>query len=137
KQHNPKNLAESASKFAVRVEDSQKVTLHEESLELKPLHPVDFKFHAEKPGVYTVTVSDALKIPVATRPIEIRDVNVEFQDTARNMETLRQWASVSDGLAMKVEDCGNAGDVVAQIKAKIEQVRHGKPMRRPIGINGW
>jgi len=38
---------------------------------------------------------------------------------------------------MKIEDCGNAGDLVAQIKAKIEQVRHGKPMRRPIGVNGW
>ena len=71
------------------------------------------KFHAEKPDVYTVTVSDSLKVPIATRPIEIRDVNVEFQDTARNMETLRQWASVSDGLAFKVEDCPAAADLVA------------------------
>ena len=28
-------------------------------------------------------------------------------------------------------------DLVAQIKAKIEQVRHGKQMRRPAGVNGW
>jgi hypothetical protein len=26
---------------------------------------------------------------------------------------------------------------VAQIKTKIEQVRHGKEMRRPLGMNGW
>ena len=137
KQPNPKNLADPSRKFFVRVEDGQKKILRDETVELEPLHPVDLKFHAEKPDVYTVTVSDSLKVPIATRPIEIRDVNVEFQDTARNMETLRQWAAVSDGLAMKIEDCGDAGDLVTQIKSKIEQVRHGKALRRPVGINGW
>jgi uncharacterized membrane protein len=137
KQPNPKNLTETNRKFIVRAEDGQKTLLHEESVDLEPLHPVDFRFHAEKAGVYTVTVSDLMKVPIASRPIEIRDVNVEFQNTARNMETLRQWASVSDGMAVKVEDCPTANDLVAQIKAKIEQVRHGKPMRRPAGINGW
>ena len=111
--------------------------MHEETLELEPLHPVDFKFHAEKPDVYTVTVLDSLKVSIATRPIEIRDVNVEFQNTARNMETLRQWAAVSDGLAMKVEDCGDAADLVARIKTKIEEVRRGKQIRQPLGLNAW
>ena len=137
KQPNPKNLTEPSRKFFVRVEDGQKNLLREESVELEPLHPVDLKFHAKKPDVYTVTVSDSLKVPVTTRPIEIREVNVEFADTARNMETLRQWAAVSDGLARKVEDCGDAGDLVTQIKARIEQVRHGKPLRQPLGVNGW
>jgi len=53
------------------------------------------------------------------------------------METLQQWASVSDGLAVKVEDCRDAASLVTQIKAKIEQVRQGKQMRRPAGVNGW
>ena len=78
-----------------------------------------------------------MKVPIATKPIEVRDINVEFQTTARNMETLQQWAAVSDGLAVKVEDCRDAGDLVAQIKAKIEQIRQGKQMRRPVGVNGW
>jgi uncharacterized membrane protein len=137
RQPNPKNLAEPSRKFFVRVEDSKKTLLHEESVELEALHPVDLKFHAENPDVYTVTVSDSLKVPVATRPIEVRDLNVEFQNTARNMETLRQWASVSDGLAMKVEDCRDASDLADQIKARIEQVRNAKPMTRPMGVNGW
>jgi hypothetical protein len=76
-------------------------------------------------------------VPLSSRPIEIRDVNVEFQNTARNMETLRQWASVSDGLAFKVEECPDAIGLVAQIKNKIEEVRRGKEMRRPFGVNGW
>ncbi len=137
RQPSPKNVTETSRKFFVRVEDSQKQMLHEETVELETLHPVDFKFHAAKADVYNITVSDSLKVPIATRPIEIRDVNIEFQNTGRNMETLRQWASVSDGLAMKVEDCGDAAKLVAQIKAKIEEVRHGKQMRQPFGMNGW
>ena len=137
KQPNPKNATDTGHKFFVRVEDGQKHLLHDEVVELEPSRPVAVKFHAEKPDLYTVTVLDRIKVTVATRPIEIRDLNVEFQNTARDMETLRQWASVSDGLAVKVEDCRDAGDLVAQIKAKIEQIRHGKQQRRPLGVNGW
>jgi len=136
RQPNPKNFVQSNRKFVVSVQDSQRHSLHEETMELEPLHPVEFKFRVEKPDIYTVTVLDILKAPVATRPIEIRDVNVELQDTARSMETLRQWAAVSDGLAMKAEDCSDAGALVSQIKSKIDEVRHGKEMRRPAGVNG-
>jgi uncharacterized membrane protein len=137
KQPNPKNVTDTTRKFYVRAEDGQKNLLREQEVELEPSRPVDFKFRAEKADVYTVTVTDTMKVPIATRPVEVRDINIEFQTTARNMEMLQQWASVSDGLAMKVEDCRDAADLVAQIKAKIEQVRHGKEMRRPLGMNGW
>jgi hypothetical protein len=53
------------------------------------------------------------------------------------METLRQWAAISDGLAMKAEDCRDAGDLVGRIKERIEQVRQGIQTRRPIGANAW
>ncbi len=137
KQPNPKSVTDNNRKFFVRVEDGQKKVLYDQTVELETSRPVDFRFRAERADIYTVTVSDGMKVPVATRPFEIRDINVEFQDTARNMETLQQWASISDGLAVKVEDCRDAADLVAQIKAKIEKVRHGKNMHRPAGVNGW
>ncbi len=137
KQPNPKNATETSSTFFVRVEDGKKKVLHEETVQLEALHPVDFSFHAENADIYTVSVLDASKAPIATRPVEIRELNVEFQNTARDMETLQQWAAVSDGMAMKVEDCRDASELVNQIKAKIEQVRHGKQTRKPVGINGW
>jgi hypothetical protein len=137
KQPNPKNITDTNRRFFVRVEDSQKKVLHEQTVELETSRPVDFRFRADKADIYTVTVSDPMKVPIATRPIEIRDLNLEFQETARNMETLQQWASISDGLAMKVEECSDAGDLVARIKAKIEQVRRDKQIRRPVGVNGW
>jgi uncharacterized membrane protein len=137
KQPNPKNVTDPNRRFFVRVEDGQRKVLYDEVVELETGRPVDFRFRAEQADIYTVTVSDAMRVPIATRPLEIRDINVEFQDTARNMETLQQWAAISDGLAMKVEDCRDAADLVTQIKAKIEQVRHGKQTRRPVGVNGW
>jgi uncharacterized membrane protein len=137
KQPNPKNVTEAASSFNVRVEDGRKKLLHEETVQLEALHPVDFSFRAEQPDMYTVTVLDAAKVPVATRPVEIREMNVEFQNTARNMETLQQWAAVSEGFATKVEDCRDAADLVTQIKNRIEQARGGKQSRRPAGVNGW
>jgi hypothetical protein len=137
KQPNPKNITDTSHTFAVRIEDGERKVLHEEAVELTQGRPVEMKFRAEKADIYTVTVLDSQKIPIATRPIEIRDVNVELQNTARNMETLRQWAAVSDGLAVTVEECPSAADLVSQIKNKIEQVRREKQMRRPAGMNGW
>jgi len=132
KQPNPKNISDVNKKFFVRAEDSQRRVLHEETVELESLHPVDFKFHAAEPGIYTVNVSDSLKVPAASRSIEIRNLNLEFMDTARNMEMLRQWASVSDGLALKAEDC-DAGELVRSITSKIEQTRRNRRLHNPVG----
>lgn len=136
-QPNPGNIAETNHRFFVRVEDGRKGLLQEEAMELEPLRPAELRFHAPKPDVYTITVTDAHKAPIGSRSVEIHDVNVEFQNTARDMETLRQWASVSDGLAFKVEECPSASDLVVRIKSKVEEVRHGKETRQPIGMNGW
>ena len=137
KQPNPKDVTETSHKFFVRVEDNRQKQILEQAVELPPARPVDLSFHADKAGIYTVTVQDLNKQPVANRTVEIRDLNIEFQNTGRNMEILHQWASLSDGLALKVEDCPDASAMVSQIKARIEQVRHDKPMRRPVGANGW
>jgi hypothetical protein len=53
------------------------------------------------------------------------------------METLRQWASVSDGLAFKREECPEASALVQQIRNRIEKVRLTAQIRRPVGVNGW
>ncbi len=60
----------------------------------------------------------------------------EFQDTARNMEQLRQWASISGGLALRAEDCHGTGDLLSQIKERVEQSHRDRLTRRPAGVNG-
>jgi uncharacterized membrane protein len=137
KQPNPRNLLDKNQNFVVRVEDSRKQVLREQKIELQPQKPVDFRFRAEQADVYHITVLDSLKAPIASRALEIRDTNVEFQNTARDMETLKQWASVSDGLAFKHEECPDAAALIQQIKSRIEKARLTAQIRRPVGVNGW
>lgn len=137
KQSSPTDLAATGFKFLVRVVDDQKKTVHEQQLDLPPARPVELAFRAERAGLYTVSVLDAQKQPVSARAIEIREVNVELQNTARNMENLQQWAALSDGLAVKMEDCQDGRDLVSQIKAKVEQARRAKVLRVPVGLNAW
>lgn len=137
KQPDPKNPVAASQSFRVRVEDELKKSALDQTLELAPSRPVNVSFRAERDGTYTVTVLDTHNAPVATRSIQIRDVNVEFQNTARNMETLRQWASVSGGLALKVEDCRGVNELLDQLRSKVEEAHRGKVTRRPLGVNGW
>lgn len=137
RQSNPQNLMDTNLQFRVQVEDSRNHLQHEETVELRPFQPVDFKFRALNPDLYTLKVLDSANSVIASRPIEIRDTDIELDQTARNMETLRQWASVTDGLAFKVEECPKAVDLVAQIKSKVEEVRNARQTRRPAGLNWW
>ncbi len=126
-----------ADGFSVRVTAGRKKTVHEESVALAPLRPTEFKFHAGNPDTYSVSVLNSSKSVVATRAIRIRDRNLEFQDTARSMETLRQWASASHGLAFKAEDCPNPTRLIRQIRAKRERAKHEACLRQPLGLNAW
>lgn len=124
-------------KYSMRVANEEKQVVSDQILELVPGRALNTSFRAEKAGLYAITVEDAQKKPAASRTVEIRDFNLEFRDTARNMESLRQWASLSDGLALKMEECPSGETLVAQIKQKVEQSRRAKPLRRPAGVNGW
>lgn len=137
KQPNPGNPAETSLKYRIRVATADKQVVQVQSLDLAPRRPVEMTFRAEKAGLYTVTVEDAVKQPVATRSVEIRDLNVEFQNTARDLETLRQWAALTGGLAVRAEDCRDARDIAAQLQARLAALRRHKPARTPVGVNGW
>jgi uncharacterized membrane protein len=136
-QPNPKNIAMNAHQFLLRVENPEKRIVREQKMELPPGRQVEGQFRANTAGLYTATVLDARSNAVAARAIEIRDVNVELQNTARDIETLRQWAAVSGGLAVKVEDCRDAGEIVAAIKKKVEEAQRSRAVQKPFGMNGW
>lgn len=133
----PHSLVESNRQFVVQVNDGCDHLLRQESVQLQPFQPVDFRFHAQKPDRYTVRVLDSAKAVIAEHAVEIRESEVEFEQTARNMETLRQWAGLTGGLAFKVEECPPAADLVAQIKARVEQVRQTQRVARTAGLTWW
>ncbi len=132
----PSDLPGPPQRFLLKIAETER-NVFEQSLELTPGRPVETSFRADKAGLYRITVMDAQKKVVGSRSVEIRDFNVEFAQTARNMETLRQWASLSGGLAFAVEDCPSGASLVARIREKVEEARRFRPLRQPAGVNVW
>jgi hypothetical protein len=73
----------------------------------------------------------------AERSVEISDLDEEFLDTARNMETLRQWASLSGGAAVRWEECRPVGSLIDALEAALNRPGRAVAHRVPMGINGW
>jgi uncharacterized membrane protein len=134
-QTSPQTSSETNKQFLVQALDGRRRVIREESLELEPSRQGEFHFRPPKPDLYTVQVLNAARSVVASRPVEVRETNIELAQTARNMETLQQWASVSDGLAFKVEDCPSPTDLVTQIKAKVQEVKRAQQIRQITGLN--
>jgi uncharacterized membrane protein len=138
RQADPQSMFSTNRQFLVQVEDSDKHVTQSDSVELTDSQQADFRFHPDRAGLYTLNVRDSQKSLVAARPIEIRDTDVELEHTARSVETLGQWAAVSDGLAFKVEECPQAADLVARIQKKVEQqVGRTQNTRQSVGLNAW
>jgi hypothetical protein len=89
----------------------------------------------EQSGLYEMSISDSTRAVIAARSVDVHDTDVELEQTARNMAVLTQWAGVSEGLAFKVEECPQATDLVARIKARIQQARRAQQVRQVIGLN--
>jgi hypothetical protein len=138
RQADPQSMFSTNRQFLVQVEDPDKHVIQSDSVELADSQQADFRFHPDRAGLYTLNVRDSGKSLVAARPIEIRETDVELEHTARSIETLGRWASVSDGLAFKVEECPQAADLVAQIQKKVEQqVSRSQNTRQSVGLNAW
>jgi uncharacterized membrane protein len=128
---------ETNRQFLLEVQDRGKHIVYTEGIELPPSQRVSCRFRAQQPDLYTVNVANSARAVIATRPVEIREIDLELERTARNMDALNQWAAVSDGLAFKVEECPQTTDLVARIKEKVEDVRRSQQVRRALGLNGW
>lgn len=131
-----KASAPGADRFGVTVSGPAGKALYEEALELLPLRPVSIRFRAESPGIHSISVKDVRGQSVASRRVEVRDVDLELARTGRDMENLRQWAGVSGGLALPAEDVGSAADLVARLRQRVQQARRTRQRREPVGLDG-
>jgi uncharacterized membrane protein len=123
--------------FAVQVQDATGKVIQTGSVELRATNQADFRFHAELAGLYTINVLGPDHSVLASRPVEIRDTDVELEHSARSMETLSRWAAVSDGLVFKAEECPKATDLVGQIRTKVEQLCVSQKTPQQVGVNAW
>lgn len=138
KRPDPNAAPADRTRHVVRVESESRQPVHEQTVELVASRPVDLSFRADRAGVHTVSVLDSQGVSRVSRPIEIRATEVEFQRTARNMEALEQWAALTNGLALRAEDCPNADELVRRIEQHIaDAAQRREPVRKPAGMNGW
>jgi hypothetical protein len=94
-------------------------------------------FRVPASGAYSVSVIGADGVLLATRAVEIREANIEFQRMARDMKNLGQWASLTGGIAVRAEDCQDAVKLLARITTQTKHPLPGTDRRMPIGPNHW
>lgn len=128
---------QAARDYIVRIEDAEKRQVKEHAVSIAPDRAVEVTFRVPASGAYSVSVIGADGVLQATRTVEIREANIEFQRTARDMENLRQWASLTGGIAVKAEDCDDAGELVAQIRTQAKRPSRGRHSGMPVGVNHW
>jgi uncharacterized membrane protein len=133
----PRTSQAAPQNYRVLVKDEKDRPVADQAVALRPGASVEIAFPAQSPGLYAASVLDAGQSVLASRSLEISDVSAEFNNTARNMEALRQWAALSDGMAVRCEDCADAGKLVEKIKARADRPRGDVSHRRPVGVNGW
>jgi Mg-chelatase subunit ChlD len=124
-----------AQNYRVLVKDEKDQQVADQGVELRAGAAAEIAFPAERPGLYAASVVDAAECVIASRSLEVSDMSAEFNNTARDMESLRQWAALSGGLAVRSEDCSDAGKLIAEIKGQTD--RRGVSQRWPVGVNGW
>ncbi|MEI8341863.1 MAG: hypothetical protein WCH43_10065, partial [Verrucomicrobiota bacterium] len=127
----------SAQQYKVVVYDPAGRTVFDQKCELLPSRPVDLTFHAETEGVYVASVLDSRGMQLASTSIELRTGRIELERTARDMENLRQWAALSHGIAVKAEDCADAGKLLETIRQAVEKADTLRNKVTPAGINAW
>jgi hypothetical protein len=123
--------------YRLRVTDDENQIVTEKVLDIGPGQSATATFRVDTPGLLTMSVLDQQGNLETSRSLEIRESDDEFLNTARNMETLRQWASLSGGTAIRSEDHRDVGRLIDEVQASIEQSRQTTVYGAPLGINGW
>lgn len=123
-----------AAEYSVQIQAPSGARVLERNLELSFLRPVEVIFRSEEEGIYTVSVASPRGAHIS-RPIEIRDGDVEMERTERDMAALTQWAELSEGLAFRAEELPSGEEFVARMHRQLES-RRLERRARPVGVNG-
>lgn len=93
-------------------------------------------FTIDQPGLYSAVVLDEQRQVVDRHSLDLREIDRELVHSARDMESLRQWAELSGGVAMPVETCDGLEEIFRRLKQR-QAVQQREPTREPVGVNGW
>jgi len=123
--------------FTVSVHGPDQKELYHNSVELPPNQPVPITVHAETEGLYSIVIKDAEQREVAERNLQLVNNRVELEHTGRDMENLKQWASLTGGKALAIEDAQDAAELVESMQKQVQLMEKADATRLPWGLNGW
>ncbi len=132
-----KQLKSATQIVNLQVLDDANTPISTQQLQLQVARPANVVFRVEKPGNYHVRVLDKGGRVRANRSIELRDVSREFARTSRQMASLRQWANLSSGAALRCEECRDTDQLLKKIRVHVAQHQTQAGRTVPTGINGW
>jgi hypothetical protein len=133
----PDRFDATKEKYRFSVRDAEEVALVEQPIELAAGQSMEVTFATPPPSVYELTAHDTSGRMVASRSLEIRDIDREMLQTGRDMESLRQWASLSGGLARRSEDLDDVALLIEALRAAEPTPDPKRRLRQPLGVNGW
>lgn len=123
--------------YEIEITDDRKQLVRRERVTFVDGRPSEVTFRPESWGVYRVRVLDSKATEVARRSVELQKIGRESWHTARNMRVLQHWADVSDGMAVRAEDCDGGASLVERIRQMQDSPKNVRTTRRPAGINRW
>jgi hypothetical protein len=128
--------AGSTQRVTMRLAKGDK-TVHEQAVELTAGTPTPVDCPLAGAGLYTVSVLDGTGIVVSTRTVDVPDPQWEFLRTGRDMDALRQWARLSQGIAHPAEDCPPAAELIAGLQEQSREALRQSPTSRPLAAGWW
>lgn len=128
----PNPAAAAAATVSIVVERPDGSEEPPRALELAPGALATLEFPTERPGIHRVRVLDPAGGLLAARDVDVRERNPELERSARDMESLRQWAALTDGRALRIEDCDDPAAIVELVRERAEAARAAAdPVRSP------
>jgi hypothetical protein len=127
----------SQRRVRLRVHDPQQRPILELPIELETDRQVTATFTADTSGLYSATLLGVGEQILASREINVQDRTAELASTSRNMETLRQFAGISGGVALEFE---SSGDIAQRLQDYLHPDQPPKlelTYALPAGINAW
>jgi len=119
------------------VADSAANVISEQPVELAADRPAEIVFRVSSDGLFTLRVQDAQRIEVGSRTVDIRKTDREFARTGRDLEHLRQWARLSRGEAIAIEECDDVGALVEAARGRAADAYVRRPVQKPAGVDPW
>jgi hypothetical protein len=119
----------------VSVTDPGGKTFADQEVELARGDSATIRFDAREEGVYQVRVEwPGAPLPVV-EPVEIRGASSELERTARDLETLEQWASGSGGFAAVLDDADDVGRTLDRVEERARAMRRKERSPEAAGLD--